>query len=100
MSPLLACVPLQMPVPGWRENLHMAADIAVIAAVVVGAIALVVQLRERRSRRAAVDVRLRTGALPAPTRRTGTPAACTSARRAPRRPGVRRWTRWRGAWRS
>ncbi len=43
----------------------MAADIAVIAAVVVGAIALVVQLRERRSRRAAVDVRLRTGALQA-----------------------------------
>jgi hypothetical protein len=49
--------------PGWRENLHVAADIAVILAVLVGAIALVVQLRERRSRRAAVDVRLRTGAL-------------------------------------
>ncbi len=61
MAPLLVCV----SVPGWRENLHVAADIAVLAAVVVGAIALVLQLRDRRSRRAAVDVRLRTGALQA-----------------------------------
>jgi hypothetical protein len=61
----LVCMCSQVPVPGWRENLHVAADIAVIAAVLVGAIALVVQLRERRSRRAAVDVRLRTGALQA-----------------------------------
>ena len=61
MTLLLACV----PVPGWRENLHVAADIAVIAAVLVGAVALLVQLGERRSRRAAVDVRLRTGALQA-----------------------------------
>ena len=51
--------------PGWRENLHVAADIAVLAAVVVGAIALVVQILDRRSRRAAADARIRTSALSA-----------------------------------
>jgi len=65
MSPLLACVAPQLPVPGWRENLHVAADIAVIAAVLVGVVALGLQWADRRSRRAAVDVRLRTGALQA-----------------------------------
>ena len=58
---MLACV----PVPGWRENLHAAADIAVIVGVPLAVILLALQWSERRSRRAAVDVRLRTGALQA-----------------------------------
>ena len=60
---MLAYVCPPLPVPGLRENLHTAADIGVLAAVAVGAIALGVQLYEGWGRRAAVNARIRTGAL-------------------------------------
>jgi hypothetical protein len=49
-----------LALPLWREGLRIAADMGVLAAVVVGGIALLWQAGDRRGQRAAVDASIRT----------------------------------------